>query len=87
MALHICLAHNVHTVLIAEPVKIGVIAVMRGTDGIDIVLLHLPDIFFHCALRNSLAVEWVGIVAVNTFEKETFAVDSNRLPALCGNTV
>ena len=80
MGFHICFAHDIHTVLIAEPVEVGIIAVMGSSDSVDIIFLHEADILKHSFLRNSLAVERIGIMAVHAFEKEAFAVDSDRLP-------
>ena len=79
--LHIGLAHDVHSVLIAQPVQVGIIAVVGGTDRIDVVLLHKEDVLTHGLLGNSLSVEGVGVVAVDALQQQPLAVDSHGLPA------
>ena len=87
MGLQIGLAHDIHTVLVTQPVQVGIVAVMRSSDSVYVVELHLPDVLAHSLLRNSLAVEGVGVMAVDALEEEALAVDGNRLPALGGNSV
>ena len=51
------------------------------------MLLHLPDVFLHDCLRNSLAVKRIGVMAVDALEQEPLSVDRDRLPVLCGDAV
>ena len=51
------------------------------------ILLHEADVLFDSFLRNSLAVERIGVVAVNALEEQTLAVNGDRLPASCGNLI
>ncbi len=87
VAFHICFRHHIQAVIVAEPVEIAVIAVMRGADRVDVVLLHDADVFLDRCLRNGLAVEGIGIVTVDALEQQALAVDRDRLPALCGDAV
>ena len=76
------LGHYIQAVFVAEIVKIIVVRVMRGTDGVDIVLLHQLNIRRVYLVRDIFAVYRIGVVAVCPTEDQRLTVDRHRLIAL-----
>ena len=84
VSLQVGLRHHVQAVLIAQPVEIIVVAVMRGADGIEVILLHELHVFFHDLMRDILAIHRVGIMAVGALEDQAVAVDGHLLEVRSG---
>ena len=67
MAFHIGFTHHIESVFIAQPVQIIVIAVMRCSDCIQVILFHQGYIFQIGLLRNHSSMERIRIMTVCTF--------------------
>lgn len=87
MTFHVCLCHHVKTIGITQPIEIVVIAVVRGTDRVQIVLFHQCNIFFDRCPGNCLSIERIRIMTVRTFEQKSFSVDGNGLPFRCDHII
>ena len=77
--LQVGLGHHVQTVLVAQIVQIVVVGVVRGTDGVEVVLLHQLNVLLHDLLAHGLAVHGVGVVAVGAAEHQRLTVDGDGL--------
>ena len=62
---HIGFRHHKQAVNIAQLIKARIVRVVRGTDSIDIVLFHQPQILLHPADADSTAFVFIIIVAVD----------------------
>ena len=62
---HIGFRHHKQAVNIAQFIKARIVRVMRCADGIDIVLLHQPQILLHPADTDSTAFLFIIIVTVD----------------------
>ena len=74
MAFLIRLVNHIEAVPIAQLDKNGGVRIMRGADGVDIVLLHQGQIPHHMLLRNGGAVKRAAIVAIDSAELHALPV-------------
>jgi hypothetical protein len=73
--LKVALVDYPETVLVAEIKKVGVRGIVASPDGVDIVLLHEEDILEHRLVIQSTAKFGVELVAVDSLEEDSLAVD------------
>ena len=75
MGFEVHLIPHIQAVFVAELIKAGVVGVMGGSDGVEIVLLHQLHIKAHRCLRDCPTRSGVCFVAVHPLNKDGFAVD------------
>ena len=75
MALDVCLALQVDTILVTEIIEVRVVRIVRGTHVVNVRTLHQHNLTFHLLTRDNLTRQRVGIVAVYTLELNWLAVD------------
>ena len=51
--------------LVAQIVKVGIVGVVRRSDGVKVKLLHQHHVLFHLLAGDSLAVFWAVIVTID----------------------
>ena len=79
MGFQVGLSHHVQPVLITQIIEILVVAVVGGTDRVQVVLLHELYILLLGLQGNIFAIYRVGIVAVGSLQQKLLAVDPDRL--------
>ena len=82
MTFKIGFCHDVNAVFVGEPVEVGIVAVMRGADAVDVVPLHKPDVFLCGCMRNRLAVKQISLMPVHTLDPQRLPVDPDGIPVL-----
>ena len=78
MVLEICLAYEHNAVLVAQLVPIGVVGVVRGAHGVDVVGLHGADVEFHQGTWHCFAVEVAVFVVIDAVDHQWLIVDHQR---------
>ena len=72
---HVVLVHDIDSVLVAELVKRGLIRIVRGADGIDIMLLHGNDVKQQLLAVRNTARDGAEVVTVDTVKNKAFAIE------------
>jgi len=80
VALDVGLVDDVQAVLVAQVVPAGVVGVVAGAHGIEVELLHQPDVGDHALQGDGLAAPVVMLVAVDALEQHRLAVDQQGAP-------
>ncbi|MPM09841.1 hypothetical protein SDC9_56164 [bioreactor metagenome] len=75
VGLYIGLVHDIQAVAVAQLVPDAVVGIMAGAHGIEVVLLHQPDILHHALDRQRLGHILVVLVTVHTLDQHALAVD------------
>ena len=70
--------HDVEAVLVAQLVPPGLRRVVRRADGVDVRLLHQPDVGQHRFFVDRVAVHRVVLVAVHPADEDGDAVDAEK---------
>ncbi len=78
MALHIILVNHVKAILVAERINTGIIGVMAGTDGIDIITLHRQDILQDFLITHGTACPGAKFMAVYALEDNALAIEAHQ---------
>ena len=79
VALDVGLVHHIDAVFVAQVIPVGVVGVMAGAYGIDVVFQHDPDILLHYLFRNGIAVFRVGLMPVHAPEGNGLSVDADQV--------
>ena len=88
------LINDIDTILIAEVIQIRMIRIMRSTDCVNVVPLHVPDIRHHLIFRYGTAMVTAELMTVHTIEHDALAVNLHQTvlhlkctesEALCNN--
>ncbi len=83
VALDVRLVDDVEAVEVAELVPLGVVRVVRGADGVHVVLLHQLDVADHQRAIEVVAGVGAVLVAVDALEERRLPVDQDaRVPDL-----
>ena len=69
MCLYISLSHDIQTILIAQFIPKIIIRIMACTHGIDIELLHNPNVLQHTLPRNNISIIRVHLMAVGSLNQ------------------
>ena len=69
MRLYISLSYDVQAILIAQFIPKIVVRIVACTYGIDIELLHNPDILQHTLPRNNISIIRVHLMAVGSLNQ------------------
>ena len=64
MGLQVCLCHHIQTIFVTQVIQVLVVAVVGGTDRVQVVLLHDRNVLFLCLMRYIFAVYRVCVMAV-----------------------
>ena len=72
---HIRFTHHVKAKLVAQFIKPRIVRIMRGADGVDIVLLHHGKLFSHPFDRHRIAGIRKHIVTVDAEKFNRSTVD------------
>ena len=75
MAFDVGLGHHVEAVSVAEVVPAAVVGIVAGADGVDVELLHQPDVLNHAVDADHVAAVGVELVAVGALDEHGLAVD------------
>ena len=74
VAFQVSFINDVKAVLVTEPVKEGLVRVVRAADSIDVASLHGLDVPDHILFRDSPAQLTVKFVPVDPLEDDPLAV-------------
>ncbi len=72
--LDVRLVDRVEAVAVAQVEPVRVVGVVRGADGVDVVLLHQAGVRLHRLARDHAAVQVVVLVAVDAVDQHRLAV-------------
>ena len=75
VALNVSLVLEVQAVLVGEVVEVGVVAVVREADMIDVAALHQHHLLLHLLPRDGMARRGIRLVAVHAFQFHGLSVD------------
>ena len=75
MALDVCFALQVNTILVAEIIEVRIVRIVGGTHVVNVRTLHQHNLTFHLLTRDNLTRQWVGIVSVYTLEFHWLTID------------
>ncbi len=70
----ICFINHIKTVLVAQVIKVRHLRIVRTSDGIDVVTLHHPQMFFHRIPAHNRAAGRAEIMHINTIEQNRHAI-------------
>ena len=73
--LHICLIHNIYAIAVTKRIPERVIRIVTCADGIDVELLHDPDITNHILLAHDISLIWVHLMSVHTLDEHRLTID------------
>ena len=76
MSLIVALVHHIDAVAVAEFIEVGIVGVMTGAHGVDVVLLKDADILQHALARDVVPAIGVVLVAVDPFHFHRHAIDA-----------
>ena len=79
VGLDIGFVQDVEAVLVGQVVPLGHVGIMAGANGVDVVLLHQPDVRDHHLARDHLAKIGIELVAVHAFDHQLLAVEQNLI--------
>ena len=74
MGLHVGLVDEVQAVTVAEGIEGGVVGVVAGADGVDVVALHGDDVALELRAVRYAPGAGVEVVAVDAFKDDALAV-------------
>ena len=74
MAFEVCLADHVDAVAVAELVHVGVIGIVTCAQGIDIPLLHQPDVSLHAFAAYHIPSSRINLMTVHALDEHGLAV-------------
>jgi len=80
VALDVGLVYDVEPVLVAQLVPVGVVGVVGRTHGVEVELLHAPDVGEHALASHGLAALVVVIVPVDALDENRAPVDQELAP-------
>ena len=66
---------GVQAVVVVHGVHLGLVGIVRGADGVDVVLLHERYVAKHFVGRGGTAVKRRCVVTVHTLEHDALTVD------------
>ena len=74
VGLHVGLVDQIQAVAVAEGIEGGVIGIVTGADGVDVVALHGDDVALELRAVGHAPGAGVEVVAVDALENDAFAV-------------
>ena len=77
VALDVGLGHHVKAILVAQVVPARVVAIVTGTHGVHVQLLHNLDVLNHAFHADDVAVVGIQLVAVGALDEDGLAVDEH----------
>ena len=78
MVFEVGFAHAVESVMVEHRIHAGVVGIMAGAHGVDVVLLHQQHVAQHCLVGDGAPALGIGVVAVHAFEEHALAVDIDQ---------
>ena len=78
VAFDVGFVHNVEPIAVAEGVPIGVVGIVRGADGVEVVGLEGADVLLHGGLVDDVAVYRMVLVAVDALDEDGLSVDFDQ---------
>ncbi|MNC41666.1 hypothetical protein D3C75_904410 [compost metagenome] len=74
VAFQIRLVHHIEAVLVAQVEEPGIIGIVGGADGVDIMRFHHIQVLDHVVQRDGLPKLRMGVMTVHTLQLDRFAV-------------
>ena len=73
--LHICFIYHIKTIFIAELIEYWRIGIMGSTYGIDVMPLHLHQVFTHLFHGSNISRIRIAVMAVYAAQLECFTIE------------
>ena len=77
MTLDVGFGYDVDTIFITQIVPTRIVAIVTGTHGIHVQLLHYLDVFDHALYADEITSIGIEFMAVSALEKDGLTIDED----------